>query len=245
MEIEVSSFNVSFPKIDNIRREAFRFEDRLGDVFATPFQVLPIPNDAPAEIPRITANSHNGHSQLAMSQIGSSFETRYTNGFRKDWSTCVGYLEPRLQSLYQVLDDLIGGQFLFCGLTTKIIFPMKTGTVLPHLVNSFFRVNKTPFDINGRFVFVEDDRYYLNIEVSNSRLFATGTPVPEGSIPPLRDLTLVGEAIEVVLDINDRYAFNFKAGYTSSWDAARSVLDRSVPMIKGKLERFVMEGVWS
>ena len=62
----------------------------------SPFNLMPIPNEAPPEFPRITATSKNGHSQLMVSGNNVQVTTMFDSHFWKillrvspTWKICV------------------------------------------------------------------------------------------------------------------------------------------------------------
>ena len=67
MIIDNICFSLSFERIENFRQKIFDIEKKLGNHFITPLNVLPIPDDAPPEIPRIIARSKQNHTELIVS----------------------------------------------------------------------------------------------------------------------------------------------------------------------------------
>ena len=65
MKIRTGSFNIVFPNVLDMRENLFNLEKVFSN-FMSPFNLMPIPNEAPPEFPRITATSKNGHSQLIL-----------------------------------------------------------------------------------------------------------------------------------------------------------------------------------
>ena len=79
------------------------------------------------------------------------------------------------------------------------------------------------FDIIARFTFVEENRYYKNIAISNARK------------------SLQEEALSVSVDVNNRYMFNYDKGqYTTDKDFQK-LLEIYDNFVNEKLE-LVKEG---
>ena len=56
MDISTCTFSLYFQPIPNIRREAFEIEAKL-DGYMKPFQIHSVPDEAPFELPRISATT--------------------------------------------------------------------------------------------------------------------------------------------------------------------------------------------
>ena len=85
-----------------MRRKAFDIEDQLKDYFHQ-VTLIPVPDDAPEEIPRISTTSHNGHSQLNISLSNTQLFTNYDEAFEGKWENCLEYVENRVNTLYSIL----------------------------------------------------------------------------------------------------------------------------------------------
>ena len=150
LKILETMFSVIFPVVTKISRKIFDFEDALKSYFG-PFQLVPIPEEAPHEIPRITTVSKGGYSSINISQSNFTFVTKYDNNFNENWQLCLGYLRERVHRVLPVLIDNVG-EIYFSGLTTKILIE-DIDDPISLLNERFIRANMkpTPFDINLKF----------------------------------------------------------------------------------------------
>ena len=92
MKIRTGSFNIVFPNVLDMRENLFNLEKVFSN-FMSPFNLMPIPNEAPPEFPRITATSKNGHSQLMVSGNNVQVTTMFDSHFWKDLTSCFSYME--------------------------------------------------------------------------------------------------------------------------------------------------------
>ncbi len=150
------------------------------------------PVSAPLEIPRLICVSKNGHSQLIvtgkMVQLATSFDENYNASLDK----CYNYVSERLQNVYNCLGE-IGLNAVYAGLITNVEYK---GVSSPkkHLLDKIFKVTfkEDVHDVSSKFTFVRDERYYINVTLSNLRT------------------TSNNEVLVINLDINDRYRYNYK-----------------------------------
>ena len=84
MLIKNTSISIKYQKIDNLKKNYFLNEDILKEHF-NEATVLPIPDDAPLEIPRIIIKSLYEHSKLNISPIATTLQINYNEGFETDW----------------------------------------------------------------------------------------------------------------------------------------------------------------
>lgn len=76
MDISTCTFSLFYQPVPNIRREAFEIEEKLGG-YVKPFQIHSIPDDAPFELPRISATTESGHSSLNIAAQSAQVLSRY------------------------------------------------------------------------------------------------------------------------------------------------------------------------
>lgn len=247
MKVQNTLYNIVYPKVSNLRRKVFELEDKLANSFTVPFSLLPIPDDAPDEIPRISARSHLGHSVLNISQNTTQFATNYDDNFQGDWSKCSDYIKRRVEELYTGLNSFLNGDFLFSGLTTNLVLDHLEGNPIDiikrHLVN--LQSEAAPFDLEYKVTFTIEERYYINITFKNLRMFEGLAPAGSIGIPPLTMLKEKAHMLGVTLDINDRYGFNFTPNYRTNSDQVLRIIDITGDIVEHKLNTMVMEGVFS
>jgi hypothetical protein len=243
MNIQNTQFNLIYPPIADLRRRVFELEDCLSDSFSVPFNLAPIPDEAPAEIPRITTNSHRGHSTLAVSLNSAQFSTRYDDNFSSDWEKCLVYVQRRIEGLVRALNSFVKDNFLFSGLSTSIIMDLSQEPI-DLLIDKFLclKSNYKPFDIEFKSTFIIDEQYYVNISLGNVRTFENYLLGTTNNIVPLISLKPKKEMLGITIDINDRYGYNYSNHYTSGLQQVSKIISLTDDIIRNKLNNMVLGG---
>ena len=228
--------NVFFPKVVNQREKFLSNEKILNDYFLNA-TVISIPEQIQEEIPRIITQTKGGHSTLSLSLNRATFSTNYNGKYCEEWDLCKEYISKRIEKINELVDILTDKRKYFVGLTVAIEYSDLRETGLDMMKKSFFGNNKTLERLyNSRcdFVFVEDEKYYLNIIMQNGRK----------SINQYGNI-INGElsnSIIVNIDMNDRYARNEDLTYNSDIKNIDDILLYVGNFINSKLENIVQNG---
>lgn len=221
MTFTSTNFAVNFSPISDIKKK-FINNANLEDQFADP-TILPIPDNAPDDIPRIVCQSKNGHSNLTITKCSLSLSTMYDNSYLNDWSLCRSYLSNKIHLLLDILDKL-ECDFKFSGLVTQIICEPSEDNATNELLHKFSKVksNYNIYDYSQRFTIIKDEKYFVNLEINNIRVFngATQNLTTAGF---LKDEE--GNKICIVSDVNDRYDFNYNVDFKSDSNKINKLLD--------------------
>ena len=121
MLIKGTSITVTYKKIDGIKKAYYNNEALLKDYF-NEATVLPIPDDAPVEIPRIILKTLNEHGQLNISSTAATFEVHYDAGFENNWDDCAAYLHQRMTKVFEFLNILTNNTYEYIGLVSNILY---------------------------------------------------------------------------------------------------------------------------
>lgn len=207
MLIKQTNLNLVYPRIMEYRKKFANSEDILQQYFM-PSTILPIPEQVQDEVPRIIAQTKNGHSVLNIALSVSSFITNYNGEFVSDWNKCKEYLTQRCSDIYQIIDNMTENNNTFVGLITNVEIDDLDGTGLEILKKSLFG-EKTEkmgelYDLSCKLTYVYKNRYYINITLQNLREFSV-QQYSNGRT------CITGErkhAVSASIDINDRYAAN-------------------------------------
>ncbi|MBP2242630.1 hypothetical protein J2Z40_003207 [Cytobacillus eiseniae] len=241
MLIKNTRYNIVYPRISNLRRKAFEIEDQLKDFFHQ-VTLIPVPDDAPEDIPRISTTSHNGHSQLNISLSNTQLLTNYDDAFEGNWERCLDYVENRVDILYSTLGNYIKDGYLFSGLTTEIVFDSILDEDPIDLMRNKFinlKTDLSPHEIEQKITFVIEDDYYVNITFKNLRIYEGLNYQGPGMLKNEKDHYLV-----CILDVNDRHGFNYKDGYTSNIKNAKKIVKITRTILEEKLNKMITEGVF-
>ena len=74
MIVQNSAVNIMFTRCENIKKQYILNEEVLKEKF-NEANILPIPDDAPTEIPRILVKTKGEHSQLSIAPEATNFQT--------------------------------------------------------------------------------------------------------------------------------------------------------------------------
>jgi hypothetical protein len=238
MKITNSAFNMIFPPEPSIRESIFILESRLSEDFPKPFILVPLPNEAPVEFPRISATSRHGFSTLNISLNNFQLVTNFSNDYSVDWKKCKEYVENHVYKLIDIVQPIFRQKPYYCGFTVNLLQKMD-GDAVEALKKNFVspNVNGQIYDYFNRFTFLRD-KFYINIQLQNQRIQPNQMLLP-GMLKQDEQKNIIG----IALDINDRYGFNYNPGYTTSLGNIRSILDLTDDIVRNKLEKFVKEGV--
>lgn len=241
MLIQGTSITVTYKKIEGIKKVYYNNEEILKDYF-NEAMVLPIPNDAPFEIPRILIKTKNEHAQLNISPIATTFEVHYDAGFERNWQACSEYIVNRMTKVFEFLNILTGNTYEYIGLVSNVIYDEvgREGTkkIAENLLNT--KKIRNLYDINIKYTFVEKENLFVNIMLQNARLFKNGIIANEAGALRVQDQ--IAESIGAIIDINDRYGFNTNSDYKSD----RCILDKLIEtmgnIIDNKLATLIEKG---
>lgn len=205
--------SIAFPRVQDMRRKANRFEDRLQGKYQIP-QIVPIADDVDPEIPRIIFNSNHGNSQIVISQINISFNVTYTPDWQLDPQLGRDYISKRLQTIFGLFDFLPTANPHFCGFVTLVRLSTKRGTdyALDRL-RAIYLNDQRPnneHDILVRLSRVQDEQFFENMTIAN---FRTWQNVENVNISPMSDKAVIDVGLEISCDYNDRYSYNENSEY--------------------------------
>lgn len=214
MVIVDSKVNVVFGEIDGIVKKFYNNSDFLGELFDEA-ELIPVPEDAPCEIPRFVLKSKGGHSTLSLSKNMSELYTKYDGEYNSQWELCEENLLQKIDAIYKTLDDITEGKYLFSGITVTVIDDRRDEDGTNKLENAILRINSQIdlYDIDCKLTYVQDGQY-INIRLSNMRI--GDFSIEEDKLIPgmLKDIT--SNAITVNIDVNDRYEFNMDEKFVST-----------------------------
>ena len=241
MLIKGTSITVTYKKIDGIKRAYYNNEELLKDYF-NEATVLPIPDDAPPEIPRIIIKTLNEHGQLNISSMAATFEVHYDAGFEKKWDDCAEYLLKRMTRVFEFLNILTNNTYEYIGLVSNVLYDEVQENGTKKISESLLKSEKIKnlYDINIRYTFVENENLFVNIMLQNARLFNTRDSELKAGLYSMNDQ--IAESIGAVIDINDRYGFNSDENYKSDSGMLKKLLDPMSNIINNKLKNLIENG---
>lgn len=242
MKLEKITFNLFYPKLSDIRRKFLELEEELCDYFVSPFNLLPIPDDAPPEIPRITAKSKHGHSQLSISLINVQINIDFDENFNRDFDECFKYMNKRIRKVIDIFSKYSDGMFIFSGITTKIMFDELYDDPIKLITDKFVKLqsNVEPYRITNKFTYLLEDKYFVNIDISNLRVYE-GIIKKDKNIKP--EIIKKRHWISVVLDVNDKYAYNHVKQYYTNQSSINRIIEITKDLLYNKINKVIEGGV--
>ena len=243
MLIQGSSITVMYKKIDGIKKAYYNNEEILKDYF-NEATVLPVPDDAPVEIPRIIIKTLHEHAQLNISPIASTFEVYYNDGYERNWNTYSEYIIARMAKVFEFLNILTNNSYEYVGLVTNILYDEVNQGGTQKISNTLLNACEIRdiYDINIKYTFVEKNNMYVNIMLQNARLFRDGIECNEAGA--LNSSEQVAESIGCIIDINDRYGFNNIKDYKSNSNNLNELIACMSDIINNKLSTLIEKGMY-
>lgn len=203
---EYINFCATFNPIADVTKKFINNSQKLlVDDFCTP-NILPVPDVLPDDVPRIVTSSNGKHSQIILSKINCSLTTKFDENFSGDLAKCINYFEEKVTTVSDIVNTLNDDSTLvlnFLGITTGLIFDNEEALHL--LQNNITKIQVEDIcDIDLQITRIVEERYYINIRISNARLF-------NKVVNTLSCGFLANEyhnGIRVTIDVNNRYAFS-------------------------------------
>lgn len=241
MLINGSSVTVTYKRIDGIKK-AYYNNDAILKGFFNEAMVLPVPDDAPVEIPRIIIKTLHEHAQLNISPIASTFEVHYNEGYERDWRLCSTYIRERMDKVLEFLNILTDNNYEYIGVVTNLIFDDISTDGAKKIADTLLKAEKISgiYDINIKYTFVKDNSIFTNIMLQNARIFKKGIVVDRAG--ELRMDNQTAESIGAIIDINDRYGFNNDPSYKSDSSKLDALLTTMSDNIDYKLFSLIEKG---
>ena len=247
MFITESIIGFSFPRKAKIRQTALGLEETLGSFMALPLQILPVPEDAPQDIPRAFGNSQGGHSTLTLTQVTANFKTIYDGNFNTEWDLCFDYLTEKVKLLFPFVNEIANGEILNFGIVLKIIYRSNIGESAHRIVKTIIKSNNLPSELDElslKTTFYQNEKYYVNFLIESLRNYATSQVGDRDDIQILSK-SPIAEALQFSIDVNDRYIGNFSSDYFTSEETSKEIMQIVSNIVRIRLEKIYSDGDWS
>lgn len=242
MIIQNSAVNIMFSRCENIKKQYILNEEILKDRF-NEASILPIPDEAPSEIPRIVVKTKGEHSQLSIAPEAVNFQTVYSDDYTHKWELCEDYIESRIENIFRLTDKFTAEQYKYIGIVTNLIWDDISRDGNKILFKNLFGIQSADNldDLVVKYTYIEKEKYYTNITLQSARIYKNPNANDAGSFA---DDNLEAHTIGITLDINDRYAFNMQKGYISSKTNFVELLKLTTDIINSKLRELVEKGMY-
>jgi len=232
-----------FAPIKGLLEQKDNLEKALKDEYPE-LTAVQVPDFLPPEIPRITAVSHHGFSNLSISTNSIQFTTRFDEKFNTSWTDkCKPYIQSHAESVFSIISPLFG-VMLYCGLTINAaddIDGQSTDFIAEKHLKHPFISDKQLYDIEIKQAFEYEDKYYINLLLQNQRI----NPFQNNSLPIRLSSVEMKNRIGITIDINDRKAANYQQNYQSSKKEFDTIISLVDDIICNKMSKFITEGEFS
>lgn len=213
-----STISVFFAPIKrNIKTDVLNHQDLFSSHFCDPM-IMPVADSMPIEIPRVNLSSINGNMVLNISPTSASLNTQYSGVKVDEWENYEIELSKPIDSIFDFLKATDRKDLLYCGTTLTLIHELEDNdNVVEYLserFNKFTTVQKL-YDYSTRFAIVVDNDYFVNLSFANVRAINVdqmeASKHVSGTAPDNAK-----QAMQIVIDINDKHAFNNQEKYNTS-----------------------------
>lgn len=236
-----SKVNVVYEEVEGIVKKFYTSSSYLEESFEEA-EYYPLPEDAPAGIPRFVLKSKGGYSELYFAKNIMQLETRYDGEYRTEWGLCAENISRKIDGIYNVLDRITEGDYMFSGIKVRAIYDEEQKNGTQKLQDSILKINSQNelFDVDCKLTYVYGG-WYVNIALANVRRYGEEDAAQDIMRPGM--LKEGGaNAIMVTIDVNDRYSYNTDIKTTSSSESMKKMIQkiggilRSMPTIIEKGE---------
>lgn len=242
MFIKSTSISINYEKINNLKMIYYHNDEILKAHF-NEATVLPVPDEAPMEVPRIVAITKNEHAQLSITPVAATIQIDYDNGYEHEWKKCESYIKELMVIVFNFFDKIADNKYKYMGIVTTLFLDDFSGNVAQILSSNLLKENnKELYDINIRYTFTKGSDEFINISLQNARMFKN--EADENKAGLLSENYEICQHVGVVIDINNRYAFNTIEGYTTPSQEINNLLNTMTDVVQNKLTSLVRKGVY-
>lgn len=241
MVIKQTMVNITYPMVMECRKKFIESENVLSEFFQ-PANILSVPEQLNAEIPRMIVATRNNHSLLNISLIGATLTTNFDGDFVDNWKHCEAYLKARMNAVYNLVDVMTNKNEEYTGLITRLEYTPSDDSAVDIIKKIMLREEGkklgNPYDLSCKLTYTFEDKYFINVSLENVREYKAERIDGSKAL-----LTETGNStIGITLDINDRYLANSKKEYRTSKDTFANLLNLTSEFVIGRLENLVATG---
>lgn len=209
-----------------------------------PPAILPIPDEAPSDVPLIVMKSLLNHTQLILTKSSASIGTSYDEDFNTSWDKCEQHLLEKVEDVFLIIQSLDNIKINYIGLVAQIIadeYDDASKYIFDNLLK--FSSNKNIYDAECRLTYVLKDEYYINLAIQNVRLFDGKPVINNNEGTNINNSTNSQNKLAISIDINNRYNFNFKKDKDTNKESVteivsytRNIVNNLDKIVKGDVQ---------
>lgn len=241
MKIKSTVISVKYKKIKELKK-LYINNDAIFKKNFNEATILPIPEEAPDEIPRIVLTSLEERTTISISPIASSIQFVFDNGYENNWMKCQKYIKDVIDEIFCFFDLLTDNSYEYFGIVTDLLLDDYSEPTKILSDNLLKKQLDGLHDINIRYTFTQDDDKFINISLQNARIFNNDVDVAKAG--SLSQSNQISDNIACIIDINNRFGFNSRPNYDSSRDKLDEIIEQMTYNINEKINNLVKEGVY-
>lgn len=211
-----SRFTALYQPVADLRKRVFELEDafsrELPDEFLSP-ELQPIPDEAPANIPRISFESTHGYTNLELTPVRVDLKTQYDEHYNRDIAKCLDYVSTKSEAVELAL-EVLKPELAFVALAVSARWSLrdhKDDEALRYLRNQLLSESFGGDKLNNlqlNYSLEVNDKLFKVITAGNYRVFRSdGPPVPHPRFKTDK-MERIDHGLEKEIEINDRSAYN-------------------------------------
>ncbi len=205
----------------------------------TPALVLPTSEIDP-NTPSVIFTSIHGHSMLFFSKTNLSLQVNFSQDWQIDFDRCKGYVKDRIAPLFKIIQSIDKFKPTYSGITLFVELKSE-GSIRDISLYLLSKVCHKETDVEDIYsvefkkTSVRDGLYFLNVSQSVYDKRNIINPLQIYDKMPDRDIYEAG--VQIVCDLNDRYAFNNIEDYTTNESSLQKALDLAFSSIKKEITK--------
>ncbi|MCC6453335.1 MAG: hypothetical protein IT328_00180 [Caldilineaceae bacterium] len=237
-------FSIIFPRKPEIRRLANKLEDVLKGQYNQP-TILGVPDDFEPEVPRLIFSSTHGFSQVAISQVSISLNVMsFSPDYQLSNESRRVYLEERVPLMFELLKECQIDRPSFVGLNYRVRIEgidVSDEQILQKLSRSLLgnSYKASLIDIETKSTEIVEQKYYFNVAIANYRDWPDESQ--QSGVVRRPYSSAIGRGIQVLIDYNDRYAFNEVDDYFTTQETASEIITKAYEMAHSTLKILVKD----
>ena len=223
---------------------------RLSKYFITPFNAQPVPNDAPPILPRITASSSDGCYDLIISQVNVQVVRKVKCLIDDTTDRKLAEMKEIVLDVYNSLKGIYNKDFFYFG--TNYIVDIDNENPVKSIIEKYTKgIENDICEINIRYSLVDEEKYYSNIILSNTKEYQLDIQVPKEQIGKQNNIIIdtlsiskmkeISHKIQLSVDINDKYSYNLDENYRTNETEVNHILEKTKKLTDMKIKEFTEE----
>ena len=216
-----------------------KLENSLNTMFVRPFLVNDIDIGSNISIPRIQAINSDKTLLFTMSLVNCNILINFVNDLNDD--EVILMINENVQLFYDLLKEIYDIKIVYTSIKVDMVTVMDSPC--DYFINGLGLKDDNYVDFSFKKVIGKDDTYYINYLVNtgkeiNFNIEYNGNKPSESDLfdrsmlISLLDAKVTRETLGIVVEINDRLAFNLNNNYLSTKENIRGMIGELKSVLK-------------